>query len=113
MYPRLNVYFDEGTGLGGGGPDEDPRFPTRTLRSHGFISLAFGFALGLTFMIFFGLFRIFGAPTTVLESFVAEVNPNLWYSFLSGFIGGTLISAIYNLLIFQRLNLFGLDRNLD
>ena len=113
MYPRLNIYFDEGEGVGGGGPDEDPRFPSRTLRSHGFISLAFGFALGLTLMIFFGLFRAFGAPTESLEQFIADVNPNLWYSFLSGFIGGTLISAIYNFLIFQRLNLFGLDRNLD
>ena len=119
MYPRLNIYFDEGEGVGGGGPDEDPRFPSRTLRSHGFISLAFGFALGLTLMIVFGLFRfIFAQAKSVeqfiaLENFIENANLNLWDCFLWGFIGGTLISAIYNFLIFQRLNLFGLDRNLD
>jgi len=113
MRSLLDISADEhGTG-GGGGPEDDPRFPALALRSHGFIALSFGFALGLTFMIFFGLFRLFGAPTTGMTSFVSDVNPNLWLSCLYGFIGGTLISAIYNCLIFHRLNLFGLDRNAD
>jgi len=113
MRSFLDISADEhGTG-GGGGPEDDPRFPALTLRSHGLIALSFGFALGLTFMIFFGLFRLVGAPTDALNSFVAAVNPNLWLSFLYGFIGGILIAAIYNGLIFRRLNLFGLDRNMD
>lgn len=113
MYPRLNIHFDEGTGLAGGGPDEDPRFPVRTLRSHGFLSLAFGFALGLTLMIFFGVFHFMKNPPFGLLPWVTEVHPNLWFTFLFGFIIGTLFSAIYNFLIFRRLNLFGLDRNMD
>ncbi|MDZ7260954.1 MAG: hypothetical protein ONB05_02385 [candidate division KSB1 bacterium] len=113
MRSFLNITPEDRPPDPGDGPEDDPRFPARTLRSHGFLALAFGFALGLTLMIFFGLFRAFGAPTSGLADFVSRVNPNLWLSFLCGFIGGTLISAIYNFLIFRRLNLFGLDRNMD
>ena len=113
MRSSFYIAADEKGSQGGGGPDDDSQFPERTLRSHGFLALAFGFALGLTFMIFFGFFRVFGAPGSGLNNFVSQVNPNLWLSFLYGFVGGTLISAIYNFLIFRRLNLFGLDRNMD
>jgi len=113
MRLSLNIAADPTGGKGGGGPDEDSRFPSRETQSQGFLALAFGFALGLTFMIFFGLFRLFGTPIPGLKDWIARVNPNLWLSFLIGFVGGTLISAIYNLLIFRRLNLFGLDRNMD
>jgi len=111
----LHIAADEdgSSAGGGGGPDVENRFPERVLRSHGFLALAFGFALGLTLMIFFGLFRLMKAPPLGLEAWIAKVHPNLWFTFLMGFIGGTLISAIYNFLIFRRLNLFGLDRNLD
>jgi len=113
MQGFLNISPDEMGSRDGGGPEDDSRFPSLALRSHGFIALTFGFALGLTFMIFFGLFRLIGAPTTNLGYFVSRINPNLWLSFLYGFLGGTLISGIYNCLIFRRLNLFGQDRNLD
>jgi hypothetical protein len=111
-----NIYdisADEEAGKGGGGPDEDIRYTSRTLRSHGFLSIAFGFALGLTLVIFFGLFRLYDDPPFGLKAWVAQVHPNLWFTFIIGFIGGTLLSAIYNFLIFRRINLFGLDRNLD
>jgi hypothetical protein len=115
MRSFLNVQPDEGTGKGGGGPDEDTRFSSVQLRSHGFISIAFGIAFGLTLMIFFGLFALLkqNAPFGLYESWVIHTNPNLWYTFLIGLIAGILLSAIYNFLIFRRLNLFGLDRNVN
>lgn len=113
MNTIFDIQADEEAGKGGGGPDEDTRYPQRTLRSHGFLSIAFGFALGLTLVIFFALFRIYDQPPFGLKDWVARAHPNLWFTFLGGFIGGTLVAAIYNLLIFKRINLFGLDRNMD
>ena len=110
----LNVAATNGSSAGeGGGPDDDFRFPARTLRSHGFLATAFGVALGLTLMIFFCLFSRIAEPPFGLKEWVSQFHPNLWLTFLVGFIGGTLVSAIYNCLLFRRLNLFGLDRTLD
>jgi hypothetical protein len=75
--------------------------------------LAFGLALGVTFMLFFGLFRLVGAPSGTLSAFVADLRINLWMSFIYGFIGGLAIALVYNLLVVQRLNLFGLEGNAD
>ncbi|MFQ5630062.1 MAG: hypothetical protein ACE5I1_14945 [bacterium] len=111
MNSFLEMSPEEVFDSGGGGPDDDARFHRFAIRSHGVMALAFGFALGFTFMIMFGLFRVFGAPTPALISFVANTNPNLWLSFLYGFVGGTLVSASYNFLVFRRLMLFGLGRN--
>ena len=112
MTSFLHISPEKGSDQGGG-PDDNNQFPTRTLRSHGFLALAFGFAMGLTFVIFFFLFRITGAPTSDLARWVSSINPNLWFSFIFGLIAGTLLAGIYNFLIFRRINLFGLDRNLD
>jgi zinc transporter ZupT len=98
---------------GGRGPEDELRQRQVTLRTQGFLALAFGFALGVTAMVFFCLFRIFGAPTASLETFVMQVHPNLWLSFLYGFIGGTLLAAIYNLLAVHELHLFGLEPDQD
>ena len=114
MSSFLNIAAENGGSAGeGGGPDDDFRFPARTLRSHGFIATAFGVALGLTLMIFFCVFAKMEVPPFSLKEWVTHYHPNLWFTFLVGFIGGTLVSAIYNCLLFRRLNLFGLDRNLD
>ncbi len=106
--PSLKIAPSERVTDPGGGPDDDSRYPS-SARKYGFLAIAFGFAMGITFMIFFGLFRIWGAPGPYLTDFVSRVNPNLWICFIYGLIGGTLISAIYNFLIFRRSNLFGLD----
>ena len=98
---------------GGRGPEDELRQRQVTLRTQGFLALAFGFALGVTVMILFCLFRIFGAPTISLESFVMQVHPNLWLGFLYGFIGGTLLAGIYNLLVVHELHLFGLESDQD
>jgi ABC-type Fe3+ transport system permease subunit len=115
MSSFLNISADERVGDPGGGPDVDDHYPERTLRSHGFLAVAFGCALGLTLMIFFGLFALLkqNTPFGLYESWVIHTNPNLWYTFIIGLIAGILLSAIYNFLIFRRLNLFGLDRNVN
>jgi hypothetical protein len=104
-----------GTGGSGGGTEDDPNFPRIALRSQGLLATAFGFAFGLTFMLFFAIFRVFGAsnPQGTMARFVAEINPNLWLSFLYGFISGTVIAVVYNILVMRRLNLFGLESNAD
>lgn len=96
----------------GGGSDDDSQFPVRTLAQHGFLSLAFGFALGITLMIIFGLLQFTSLPDGQIKNFIGTPF-NLWLSFLIGLIAGTLLAGIYNFLIFRRINLFGLDRNLD
>ena len=98
---------------GGRGPEDDFRKRQVSLRTQGLLALAFGFALGITVMVFFYVFRIFGAPTVGLESFVMQVHPNLWLGFLYGFIGGTLLASIYNLLVVHELHLFGLEGDQD
>jgi hypothetical protein len=51
------------------------------------------------------------APSQGVKDLVDQL---LWWQvFLFGFFGGTLISAIYNLLVLRRLNLFGLDSGTD
>jgi hypothetical protein len=83
------------------------------LRSQGLLALAYGLALGITFMIFFGLFRLIGAPSGVLRDFVTDLGLNLWRSFIYGFIGGLAIAVVYNLLVVRRLSLFGLEGGAD
>ena len=69
--------------------------------------------MGIAFMIFFGMLRLF-SPTGAVADFISQVNPNLWLSFLFGFVGGSVMAGIiYNVLVLRRLNLFGLESNLD
>ncbi len=100
-------------GSGGGGPEDDPRSPQIVARTQGILALAFGFALGVAFLVLFWLIRTFGAPTGRVADFVHDLNPNLWLSFLFGFIGGTITAAIYNLLVVRQLNFFWLDSTTD
>lgn len=102
------------TGSTSGPPCEDnPRTPKVILRSQGFIVLAFGLALGITFMIFYGILQVKGVPGTALGIFVNDLRLDPWLSFAYGFIGGTAVAAIYNLLVVRRLNLFGVEGNVD
>lgn len=103
----------ESSARGGGGPDDPTRVSEFIQRSQGFLLLAFGFALGLCLMVFFGIFNRFGAPIPAWQPFFNQVNPNLWLTFLYGFIGGTVVSGIYNILVVRRLNLFGLESSSD
>jgi len=119
---RPTIYCDNtGSGggtSGGGGPDDGARtLESAAGRSQGYLTVAFGFALGLTLMVFFGIFRAYPGLISefrALRDFVGgEIDPNLWLSFLFGFVGGTLISGVYNMLVVRRLNLFGLEYTHD
>lgn len=100
-------------GQTGGPPCEDnPRTPKIILRSHGFIALAFGLALGITFMVFYA-FVLRRAPGTSLSIWINNPALDIWISFAYGFIGGIAIALIYNLLVIRRFNLFGLEGNVD
>ena len=112
MRSFLHISPDETPPKGGGGPDVNDEITSQKLRSHGFMTLAFGVALGLTFMIIFGLFRLIGAPSAGLTAYDSE-NSNLWLSFLYGFVGGLFISIFYNMLVFRKLKIFGMERHLD
>lgn len=109
MRSSLNISPDQGSATGGGGPEDDPRFAQRALRTQGFLTLAFGFAVGVACMVLYGLIQGFGLANQTWLTFL----PGLGRSFLYGFIGGSIISGIYNLLALHRLNLFGLESNLD
>jgi len=118
---RPTIYYDPPTSgggtSGGGGPDDGARtLESAAGRSQGYLTVAFGVALGLTLMVFFGIFRAYPGLISefrALRDFVGAINPNLWLSFLFGFIGGTLISGVYNMLVVRRLNLFGLEYTHD
>lgn len=106
---------DERGGKGGGGPDDPTRVGQVFTRSQGFLMLAFGIALGLTFMIFFAVFHKFRGliyQFTDLKTFVNDFS-NIWISFVVGFVGGMVLSAIYNILVVRRLNLSGLESSSD
>lgn len=110
---RLNLGQASPTPGGGGGHDIDAQFPARQLQSHGFIALAFGFALALTLSIFFIIFKFIRPVPFGLENWLDKPWPNLAITFLIALVVGTLIAAIYNMLIFHRLNMFGLGRHMD
>jgi hypothetical protein len=100
-------------GGSGGGTEDDPNFPRQALRSQGLLAIAFGFALGITFMIFFGIFNRLPELAPFVEKAFWENFANLWFSFLYGFVCGTILAVIYNLLVLRRLNLFGLESSAD
>jgi len=97
---------------GGGGPDDLSRYPGQFLRIQGFISLVFCMALGLTLSIFFLIFRWgwITMPSQDVVNFVSGSPWNLLSAFAFGFVGGTLFSGFYNMVVVRRINLFGIDR---
>jgi hypothetical protein len=101
---------DSGTGTGAGGGGEGPGAAQVLLRSQGLLTVAFGIGLGVACIALFFMLK-YWAPTQ-LQSFV-ETNMTWRSAFLSGLITGTVSSAIYNLLVVRRLNLFGIDARLD
>lgn len=115
MQSLLNISAEGTTGDGYSGPppEDDPNFTGVLMRSQGLLTLAFGFALGVTFMLLFWFVATFGSPTGAVQQFLSQVNPNLWLSFAIGFLGGTVLAGIYNLLTVRQLNIFGLESSLD
>ncbi|TDI72592.1 MAG: hypothetical protein E2O87_06745 [Bacteroidetes bacterium] len=105
-------------GGGGNEPPDHPAFSGIVLRTQGLLTLAFGFAMGFAFTIFFVLLRYFNLRFSLnlgedIVTFLNTTYPNLFWSFLFGSIIGTVLAAIYNLLVTRRLNLFGLESSMD
>jgi len=104
----------EKCGLSGSpGPEDEVRRGQVALRTQGFLALAFGLASGVTVVVVFYLLRMLGVPTASLRSLVMRDHPNLWLGFLYGFIGGTLLAGVYNLLVVHELHHFGLESDQD
>ena len=101
------IAAEEGSGKGGGGPEDDPRTGTITLRSEGLLTLAFGLAMGVALAALFWL----GRRTLTAPNIFQQFQP--WQAFLAGFIVGTITAGIYNLLVVRRVNLFGLESSMD
>jgi nitrate reductase gamma subunit len=101
---------------GGGGPEEDPRYPENIERTQGLSIIAFGFAFGFAFLLFFGLVEVFlphGYSDTVID-FVYSIKPLIGIAFfVYGFICGVIIAAVYNTLVIRRLLISGIERGRD
>ena len=99
---------------GGGGPEGEGQSGNGVVRSHGVLSLAFGFAVGVALLVLYLIIYLANLSTAVVNLLPGpSLLMNLLICFVVGFVGGTIISVIYNLLIVRRLNLFGLDRGVD
>ena len=87
--------------------EDDQRSPQAGLRAQSLLALAFGIALGITSLIFYFILQ------DRALAFITGLSLSPWTSFLYGFIAGTVIASIYNILVVRRLNLFGLDYYAD
>ena len=98
----------------GGGPEDRSSKSVSSLGSQGLLALAFGFALGLTLIIVYFVFKLSFFPreiNTLLPDLDAGNFMNLVYYFLMGFVPGTILAMIYNVLVLRRFNLFGLEQS--
>jgi putative flippase GtrA len=99
---------------GGGGPEGEGQSGNDIVRSHGLLSLAFGFALGVALLVLYLIIYLANLSPVILNMLPgSSLVADLIICFIVGFVCGTIISIIYNLLIVRRVNLFGIDRGLD
>jgi hypothetical protein len=105
----------DASGRGGGGPEDDRRYPEIAARTHGLVVLAFGLALGITFLLFYGWFNLIPPQEpNIFTTFVLSIEPQYWITyFLYGFIAGVIIATIYNVLVVNRISIFGTDISMD
>ena len=96
----------------GGGPEGNSSRSMASLGSQGLLALAFGFALGLTFVIIYFVFKLSFFPEQIsglLPELASGDLLNAIYYFLFGLVPGTILSMVYNILVLRRLNLFGIE----
>ena len=107
---------EQGSTKGGGGPEDDPRYPRVALRWQGLLTLAFGFALGVALVVVYLLLQLPIIPQQLSDLFPRVQNTlilNLIFYFGIGFVSGTFIAAFYNMLVVRRFNLFGMEIGTD
>ena len=115
MKSLLNISPAEKTPPGGGGgPEGEGQSGNDIVRSHGLLSLAFGFALGIALLVLYLIIYLANLSPVILNLIPgSSLIVQLVICFIVGFVCGTLISIIYNLIIVRRFNLFGIDRAVD
>jgi 4-amino-4-deoxy-L-arabinose transferase-like glycosyltransferase len=115
MKSLLNIAAGKGSGdPGGGGPEGEGQSGNDIVRSHGILSLAFGFALGIALLVLYLIIYLANLSPVILNMLPgSSLLVHLVICFVVGFVCGTLISIIYNLIIIRRFNLFGIDRGVD
>ncbi len=98
----------------GGGDDTPSRGQLLYTQASGVIAIAYGIALGITFVIFLATLKFlptgFLPPVSGIEDFFDLDAFAFAKAFLYGFVGGTLFSAFYNLLVVRWFNIFGQSR---
>ncbi len=108
---------DKSTVPGSGGPEDDPNYPHRNLATHGLVATAFGIALGIAMVIISLILKQLTLSGPLADILNAYSTQTLWLDmvivFVSGFVGGTILAFIYNLLVVKRLSLFGTESNLN
>ena len=123
----VSIGFEPSGSRGGGGPDEDPRRAEQSVLTHGLASLAFGFALGLTLLLFRAFLQLYSNSSntipnnpiannpivnnTIVNQFNLVATAQWWVLFLIGLVLGTVIAGVYNMLVFRKNMLFGVDRD--
>ena len=99
MKSLLYVSPDEGS-TGSGGKGGDPNDPKRALLTQGFISLAFGVALGFALVVFQWISTKIGSVSPILTTWMSSIN--WWEVFLFGLVVGTVTACVYNLLVARK-----------
>jgi hypothetical protein len=97
----------------GGGPEDNGSRSVSSLGSQGLLALAFGFALGLTLVIVYFIFKLSFFPENINSLLPELARGNFLtavYYFLFGLVPGTILAALYNVLVLRRLNLFGMEQ---
>jgi len=110
--------YPEKTGSGGTGPEDDPQYAARSIRTNGLSVIAFGVTLAFTFLFLFIAVGLLKASPLFLDnelhSFSTAIKPLNWLSYiLYGFFTGAAIAGIYNMLVVKTFNKWGIENSVD
>lgn len=101
-------------------PEDEPRFGFGSTRETGFLVFSFGIAFALALLMLSWMIHILPGDQPQTTEFLkasALLGTGFWVNFgitlAVGFVAGIILSLVYNLLVLQRLNLFGLESSLD
>ncbi len=116
MAELIDIAMAEDKLRSGEAPEDSPRYTRSLFRTQGLLTLAFGFAFGITLVVLYFVLLLLGSnnPLPFPNAGAAEnITETVLILFVIGFIAGTLVAAVYNLLVVRRLNLFGLESSTE